>query len=747
MRVLNKRYLTFFTFFLIAGILLAFSLKMGWSEAVILSAVLGTGAALYLLITKKTLIPLLVFALCLGNFLFINQMFTDFTRIRPYTEYTVTGRVCDYPDKSNASARYVLADVALTDGGETTDFSKRVLLRTPDHSFEYGDIVTAKAVIYTPEGETMPGAFNNRIYLASRHIGFSVYSTDVLKTGTRFMPYGIFVQTRGALEDNIEKTHSPGASTLAKAMFLGIKNEIPEEITSSFSSTGISHILAISGLHIGIIALLLNFLLKKTRMKRDIRFVLNISLLVLYASITGFPVSVIRAALMTIFILVGRWKFARRDSLIFLSAAMLVILLADPAQLFMPGFLLSFGTVFGILCLYSPLKRLIQNRKTESAGTAGEMLCVSAAASAASYPMTAYYFNTIALIAPLANFIAVPAATVIVVFTGLSAFAAFLSVEIGRMIAVISESFIKFVVVINGFISQAGLGTLRIFRFPAWAGIAVFAAIFVASDYFMIKKRTKAAIISAILGAAVVLAAIPYAWDSLTVTFLDVGNGEAAHISYMDEDILVTNATESAAYGVIRYSERNGITYDVMVLTEGNKSHYSGALQILQGGYVKGEIAYAAVSDDIRETCRDLGIKMRQAEKYDTLMQDGPLRLTVLNDSYHAITLLLSARGESICLFSGHSAKRSDGTAVFSPVLRLASEGNETSVNQSLLQAVRPEYAVVSVGNNPYGLPDPNTLGLLSAAGVKVYRTDRNYSVVLTVDANNNISMRPMHED
>jgi ComEC/Rec2-related protein len=732
---------------MMAGILLAFSLKMGWGEAFVLAAVLSIGAVLYLLITKKFLIPLMIFALCLGNFLFINQMFTDFDGIRPHTQYTVTGRVCDYPDKSNASARYVLADVELSDGGENVDFSKRVLLRTPDHSFEYGDIVTAQAVIYLPEGETMPGAFNEQIYLASRHIGFSAYSTDVIKTGYRFMPYGIFVKMRGALEDNIEKTHSPVAAPIAKAMFLGIKNEIPEEITSSFSSTGISHILAISGLHIGIIALLLNFLLKKTRMKRDIRFILNISLLVLYASITGFPVSVIRAVLMTVFILVGRWKFAQRDTLIFLSAAMLAILLADPAQLFMPGFLLSFGTVFGILCLFGPLKRILQNRKTESANTAGEMLCVSVSASAASYPMTAYYFNNIALIAPLANFIAVPAATVIVLFTGLSAFVTFLSVAAGKMIAVVSESFIKFVVVVNSFISRAGWGSLRIYRFPAWIGLAVFAAIFVASDYFMAKKRTKAAIVSVIFGATVLFASIPYAGDKVTVTFLDVGNGEAAHIEYGDENILVTNATESAAYDVNSYSERNGITYDLMVLTESNKSHYDGALLILQSGAVRGEIAYSAVSDNIKEACRDLGIKMHEAGKYDTLLQGGALQLTVLNDSYNALSLLLSCRGENICLFSAHSAKRSDGTAVPSPVLRVASEGNETSVNQNFLEAVRPEYAVISVWDNPYGLPDTKTLGLLYAAGVKVYRTDENYSIIMTVDDNNAIFMRPMNED
>jgi len=744
MRVLNKRYLTFFVFFLIAGILLAYSLNMKADKAFIFYAILGAGALVYFLAKRKILIPLMLAALCLGNILFIGQMYTDFSKIRPHTEYTITGRVCDYPDKSNPNAQYTLADVEISDGSEDTAFSKRVLLRTPDHSFEYGDIVTFRSAVYIPEGETMPGAFNNRLYLASRGIGFSAYSDTAQKTGYRFMPYGIFVRAREALESNIEKTHSPGTATIAKAMFLGIKNEIPEEITASFSSTGIAHILAISGLHIGIIALLLNFLLKKTRMKRNARFILNISLLILYLSVTGFPVSVVRAGLMASFLLIGRWKFAQRDSLVFLSAAMLAILIADPVQLFMPGFLLSFGTVFGILCLYNPLRRIFQNKKTESLHPAGEMLCVSVSASAASYPMTAYYFNNIALIAPLANFIAVPAATFIVLFTGLSALITFISVSAGKMIAAVSESFIKFVVISNGLISRSGWGSEAIYRFPVGIGSSVFAAIFVASDYFMAKIRIKAIIIAALFGAAALFAALPGINDNLTVTFLDVGYGEALHIAYKDENILVTNATESAAYNVNSYSERNGINYDLLVLTESGRTHYDGALRILKSGAFRGEAVLAAASDDIAETCRDMEIRMREAGKYDKLYNKDGLEITVLNTSYNAISLLVSFRSENVCLLSGHSAKRSEGMVEKAAVLRVASEGNKTSLNPEILRQISPRYAVISVNDNPYGLPDSGTMDLLSEEGIEVFRTDKNYSVIMTVDENNEITMRPM---
>jgi len=747
MHVLNKRILTFAAFFLMAGILIAYYCGMDNADCFFMLIIAATGAGIYVLIAKKIFIPIMIFFLLLGNFLFINQLYTDFKNIQPHTEYAITGRVCDYPDKSGENARYVLDDIAINDAGNEVSFSKRVLLRTPDHSFSYGDIITFRAVIYRPQGETMPGSFNNQVYLASRFIGFSAYSEKVQKIGYRFMPYEIFVNARALLEENIDLTHSSTTAPIAKAMFLGIKNEIPDEIIDSFSNTGISHILAISGLHIGIIALLLNFLLKKTNLNRDMRFILNILLLVLYASVTGFPISVIRAGLMTIFILIGRWKFHERDTLIFLSAALLLILMVNPVQLFMPGFLLSFGTVFGILCLYPPLKRVLKNKKTETTNPAGKMLCVSVSASAASYPMTAYYFHNIAWIAPLANFIAIPSATIIVIFTGLAAFTAFISVAAGKLLAVVSESFINFIVVTNHFIARSGFSDLHIYRFPVWIGISAFAAIFIASDYFMLRKKMKAIMLSVLFTVTVLLAVVPNTGNKMIITFLDVGYGEATHIQYMDQNILITNATESAAYDIDAYSEENGLTYDLLVLTEGGKSHDDGAIAIIESGRVRGEVCYAKASDDIRETCCDLGIEMREAKKYDKLIDNEDFDLIVLNDQYDALTLLAVWQEKNVCLFSGHSANRSKDITASAPVLRVASEGNEHSVNKSFLQAVKPEYAVISVNDNPYGLPDPNTIQLLQSGGTQVFCTDQNYSVIMTVNQDDTLTMRPMNED
>lgn len=563
------------------------------------------------------------------------------------------------------------------------------------------------------------------------------------------MPYELFVHARETLEANIDKTHSSETAPIAKAMFLGNQNEIPDEIYGAFALTGITHILSISGLHISVIALILNLLLKKTRLKRDWRFILNIALLLLYTCITGFPVSVVRASLMTILLLAARWRFVDRDTLIFLSGAMLATLIADPVQLFMPGFLLSYGTVFGILCLYPPLRRAVQNKKTEKANSTAELFCVSAAATSASFPLTAYYFNNIALISPLANFYAVPVSSLILVFAGLSALSSCIWEGLGKFFSYFSESVIKFLIIVNNFVSGAAWGNIRAYHFPVWTGILVFAVLFIISDYFMVKIKTKAVLIALICGFAVFPFAVQApAGNSVTVTFLDVGNGEAVHIAYHQKNILISNSTESAAYNVNSYSARNGIVYDTFILTESNPSHYGGAYMLIQNGLIKGEFISHEWNDGIAEACRDKGIMMRGAQKYDTLWNDAGIQITVQQDTYNALTLLLSCRGENICLLSGHSAKRSKDVHICAQVLRLASEGGAASLNQSFLKTVDPRYAVISVsGTNGYGLPDQSTLDILQAEGVAVYRTDRDYSITMTINEAGNITMRPMNED
>lgn len=749
MRILNKRWITFLCFFVMAGIASAYALQSDMRSVAWVFAGAGV-CAVFFLRRRSFLAVACLGALCLGSFIFIQTYPANMGSVRPYTEYTIIGTVCDYPQKGTNATRYLLSDVTLSDGMETLPCQKNIQLSCPNDTFEYGDVLTMQAMVFPPEGETMPGSFNEKLYLAVRNAAFSVYSADVYKLDNRWTLYTPFQQARALLEKNIDKIYSYQAAPVAKAMFLGMQDEITQEMYDSFSKTGITHILSISGLHIAFIAVLLDFLLSRIPVRRNARFILNIGLLVLYASITGFPASVVRAVLMAVLYLVARWKFKSRDTLVFLSVAMLITLLVQPAQLFMPGFLMSYGTVFGLLCLYPPIKRLFENRRKKEMSKTGQTICVSAAATGACAPLTAYFFGNVTYIAPLTNLYAIPLSSGILAFTGASALFSVVWIQAAQWFAIVSESMIKFLILFNAWMSQSVQGFVKVSGYPVWAGVAAFAAIFLASDYCLLGKRAKACVLAALFGGSVLAGVAVYGMqpkEALAIVFLDVGNGEAAHIACGGKNILLSNATKSAAYCVNQYAGRNGVIFDLFVLTECGPTHTAGAQSILKGGAVRGLFAYTDIADDLAEVCRSRRIAMHRVNKYDTLWEESGLAVTVEQCNYKAVTLLARFNGKNVCLFSGHSAGRSKDIRVSAPVLRLAGEGAKSSMNPGFLQAVAPKYAVVSVYENNYGLPAPETLRQLSDAGVQVYRTDMNYTITLTAGMDGTIQMRAMNED
>ena len=157
---------------------------------------------------------------------------------------------------------------------------------------DYGDKISFTCKIEQPSAPRNPGTFDEQMYLAGKGAGFSVFQNDAEVMGNRIAWYQYPLLLREKLAENMDMIFSEQSAPVVKAMFLGVKDELPQELRDSFSRTGIAHILAISGLHIAVISYAINFLLKKLRAERRLRFSILICLLLFYATITGFaPVS------------------------------------------------------------------------------------------------------------------------------------------------------------------------------------------------------------------------------------------------------------------------------------------------------------------------------------------------------------------------------------------------------------------------------------------------------------------------
>ncbi|MGI6153185.1 MAG: ComEC/Rec2 family competence protein [Christensenellaceae bacterium] len=735
---MNKRPIAFLAFFLVLGIAVAYYTGMGgvWT-----GAAAAVSAVLFLVLLLKSsrvrLLPLYALAFFLGAFLFGLAYRTDYSRIDFHKEYTVLGRVSGRERMNQQTHKYTLTGIVLQDGATEIDFSKKAFVYSAE-VLEYGDVVSFDTKIEEPSTPRNPGGFDEKMYYAANGVGFSCYAWEIRCIGNEWGINAASLAIREKLAGTIDQVYTEETAPVAKAMLLGIKDELPEELREDFSKTGIAHILAISGLHVAILLAALDFILKKLRAPRRMRFVIEIALLIAYAFITALAPSVMRAVLMCMCITLGRWLFKKRDTLTFLCLAMVVLLLINPAQLFMAGFLMSFGTVFGILCLMPVFSRGLERLGAKNAFT--DMLSVSCAASIVVFPLTAYYFDIIVYAAPLANFYAIPLAALIVVFTGLSGILGVLWIPLGGVFALLSQVCIAALVYCNNALVQSGFGYVGVSGFPVLVAVVIFGVFFVCSDYVFIRGKWKAVIAAAVSAVLVLAMTLPGAASGpnrLEITILDVGTGDAVHVAAGQTDVLVDNGGSLQRSNIESYAKDNKIDFDYILVTNDRTNN----LQTLIG---EGYANTLYVPQNYIPKDWDAGISVIPYKLYDTIELEGGAALEIVADDGKNTSVMVTVDGKNTCLLAQNSAEELAGVGTV-PAVKLAGGGSENSVSAGFLEEIQPAYAVVSVkGINEKSLPDEGAMQLLDVYGTETLCTAQAGAVTIWVDANGELAVRTM---
>ena len=286
-----------------------------------------------------------------------------------------------------------------------------------------GDHILTKAALQPIRNSSMPYSFDYAAYMKRQGILYRQYVAD---DAWQLSSHRSAPTLRNRAEEvqrqcvaAIERTElSPANKALLSALLWGYKAELPETMRSYFSAAGLSHVLAVSGLHTGIIAFIVWLLLYPLRFTslRYLRHIATIVVLWGYAFITGLSPSVIRACVMATFVATAALINRRNTALNALCGAALLTLLAAPMQLFDIGFQLSYTAVAGILLLsphidlarrreiYHPIPRYLSG-----------IVAVSIGAQVATLPLAAYYFHYIPVWGVLSNILLVPLLPLLVI--------------------------------------------------------------------------------------------------------------------------------------------------------------------------------------------------------------------------------------------------------------------------------------------------------------------------------------------
>jgi competence protein ComEC len=352
--------------------------------------------------------------------------------------------VAEHPRRSGRRVQYEARLTHLYTSEGATKVSGKVLVVTDGNApvpSKGGELVLP-AVFSEPSEARNPGGFDYRAYLASRHIHHIIRadSAEIHQFKAAENPFDIILNKyysglQGAIEEYIPG-HS--AAGIARALLLGDKSGLETDTRDVFSNTGTMHILAVSGLHVGIIYLIAGWVLGIIPVLKSrvfLRTFLLLGVIWAYAVLTGLSPSIFRAAVMFTFLSLGRPAGRLINTYNILAAAAWVLLLIDPWNIMQVGFQLSFLAVWGIVTLQPPIERLWY-LPYKPLRYLWSLAAVSIAAQVATAPLSIYVFDQFPLLFIPANLFAVPLAFV-VMLTGVLFMALFSVPGIGSFIAVL----------------------------------------------------------------------------------------------------------------------------------------------------------------------------------------------------------------------------------------------------------------------------------------------------------------------
>lgn len=286
---------------------------------------------------------------------------------------------------------------------------------------EKGDVLILRTTFQSPSRVMNPEGFDYASFLKRKGISVTAYmpadSWQKISHHNGFSLLSLAGKYRNQLLEVYERIGlEPKEFAVLAALTLGYKDVIDPELREDFSYAGAMHILAVSGLHVGVIYLILNFLLSlvfKSTKWRFLHTFLIVGLLWFYAFITGLPPSVIRSATMFSFVAIGNALGRKSQIYNTISVSAFIILLQNPNYLFDVGFQLSYSAVISIVYFQPKISKWIYI-KSRLLKWLWDLTAVSLAAQLGTLPLVLYYFHQFPNYFLLTNFVVIPLATLII---------------------------------------------------------------------------------------------------------------------------------------------------------------------------------------------------------------------------------------------------------------------------------------------------------------------------------------------
>lgn len=672
-----------------------------------------------------------------------------------------------------------------------------LFLRGEAKGLRVGDRLRFLCRLYPPRGFSNPGGFSYKRYLAFKRIhaiGFLYGEKGWVKIGEGFK-HPIFLRIEGwrdRIRHFLREEGNSRFSGIFEALVLGEQENIPEDVKEYFTATGVAHLLAISGDHLGIIAFL-SFSLIFWVLKRSEILLLTLSikkwaagltlpLILLYTFIAGGGISVVRATIMVIVFFLSILFSRERNLLYTLMLAAFLILLVSPPSLFDISFQLSFLSVLSILYFVPKIlgelghKGVLPQPKTSWTNRLWHYLKISLLvttfATLGTAPFVVLHFNRISPIGLLTNLMAIPwVGFLIVPISLIASLFSFFIPSLATLLINLNHLLTLALVEVLSFVASLPFASIYL-PTPSPLEISLYYLLLFLSVH--LRKRKGIRYLS--VGILLILSLDVAYWNlkgyfqkELKITFIDVGQGDSILVEFpkgkrmlIDGGGLYEEHFDIGKKVIAPFLWKKKICrIDYLVLTHPDPDHLKGLLFIAShfsiGQFWENGLHVESASYQRLEEI----LKRKRIERYILNASISPLNiygveLSILHPppreeqqrekrdskfiNNQSLVMKIQLKNIQI-LLTGDIEEEAEyrmlreGVSLKADILKIPHHGSLSSSTLPFLQKVQPSYAILSVDNRNKGrLPHPEVLKRYERLGINVLRTDQQGAISITTD-------------
>ena len=525
-------------------------------------------------------------------------------------ESNIVGTIVQDGEEKQYSTKYVLKVESINNNYSYKN-TQLILYVKKDKNFKkykYGNKISLDGEFNLPNTARNTGGFNYKEYLKTKNIYWIVNTESnnikiQKEKNIDFLNDSINnISTK--VKENIDNLFDKNSAQLLKAMLIGDKEDLEDDIIDTFRKSNLSHILAISGMHVSYIIMGIGFLINKIKIGKIKGKIITILFLIFFMLLTGNSPSVTRACIMSCYIILASLLHKRVNTFYALNISMIILLVINPYYMFDIGFQLSYSGTFGILLFHKTLSKILNKNKSKIK----DILIVTLSANIVILPIILYHFNTLSLSFLISNLCVTPFIGIIMILGFITIIISLIFFPFAKILSfilkILINLFLKIVTITSNLpLSQIYIPTPKIYTIVIYYLIIFTILIIYKIKQKKIKRKIEIKILNSLkiinkkilIIVIVIISVLTYIYNQipkdLNIYFIDVGQGDSSLIVTPNRKTILIDGggienKESFDVGedtLIPYLlDRGIVNLDYIMISHFDTDHVGGILSIIE---------------------------------------------------------------------------------------------------------------------------------------------------------------------